>query len=1028
MKHVLSLLILIAGSLSLSAQTVNGTVLDDTKQPLIGAAVRVLGTTIGTVTDMNGNFKLDLLQEGKTNLEISFMGFQKEIRSVNATKGQTVNIRIAMQPSAASLNEVVVVGYGVQRKRDITSSIVKLDGKELTEIPTPSFENGLQGKASGVQVITGSGAAGSGSMVRVRGIASVSAGGDPLYVIDGIPVTQDYFLNGNAGGMNNNPLAAINPNDIESVEILKDAAATGIYGSRGSNGVILITTKRGKKKGWSANLNMRFGVSNPASLPNMMDSKQYLQMFEEAWVNDGRTGTPELPGGVSWEDAQRTNTNWVDEVVGTGIKQNYDVSFQNGTEKYNFYAGISHQDDQSYMIGNSYKRSSARLNGDINLAKWAKLSISSSASQGQNNRVAMAWGGGLGAAMSTALPIYPIYYEEDVIEDGVVVNKKGDFWLRAGINNNPVAAREMRQWRTDEFRSINSLGLELNPVKNLFIRANGSYDYMDFRDNVFEMPGFDPGFRDNETNELLGRAKQTPITVNNYNFTATANYLMTLSEKHSFNFLLGTEFQDSRTNKFGFRQIDGADKPFYEFSDYALSNNPVYEYEAWNFISYFGRVNYDFNKKYFFQVQGRVDGSSRFGPNNRFGFFPAASAGWIISEENFLKNSKFLSFLKLKTSYGINGNANIPWDAQYALFRNANNAYDNQSILFPNADNPGNPNLKWETSRTWDASVEFGFLNDRITGEIGYYRKNTRDMLLFVTSQLNTGFSRFWDNVGEAMNEGIEFSISPKIIDKQFKWSMEFNVAYNYNEVLSIGQYTEDAVSGGTNDTRLVVGTPIGTNFLVRFSHIDEANGKPVYLDINGNETYNWDPADRVSVGKVLPDAVGGWRNDFRYKSFDLSLQWIFVFGADIYDSSSKRQLGSFDNEGWNHRTDQFDRWQKPGDQAVYPVLTTNPLNHGSGTPWINTDLWLHDGSYARLRSVSFGYALPDKLVRKAKMSSARIGLVATNLITLTRFIGLDPEIARDFDDPTDRNMSPNITYLTPPQERTFNINLTIGF
>jgi len=313
-------------------------------------------------------------------------------------------------------------------------------------MPTPSFENAIQGKASGVQVITGSGLAGSGSVVRIRGIASVSAGGDPLYIVDGIPITQDYFGAGNRGAMNMNPLSTINPNDIESVEILKDAAATGIYGSRGSNGVILITTKRGKKKGLSYSFNTQVGFANPTARPNMLNATQYLQMYEEAWVNDGEVGTPVLPGEIAWDDAQNISTDWVDQTIGTGVKQQYDFGVGKGGEKSNFYAGISYSDNGSYLKGNSFQRLSGRFNGDLQITNKLKGSLSSSVSRGVNNRVNAAWSGGLGSAMSTALPIYPIYYDEDVYNDnGELIHKKGDYWLEARIGNNPTAMRELQE-------------------------------------------------------------------------------------------------------------------------------------------------------------------------------------------------------------------------------------------------------------------------------------------------------------------------------------------------------------------------------------------------------------------------------------------------------------------------------------------------------------------------------------------------------------------------------------------------------
>jgi TonB-dependent starch-binding outer membrane protein SusC len=1008
-----------------NAQTIKGVVLDENKEPMIGAAIRVQGTTIGTTSNLDGQYTLSNLTPGKLTLEFSFVGYEKQLKTVNLAAGQTLTQNMNMAENANLMNELIVVGYGVQRRRDVSGSIVKLDGKELMEVPTPSFENGLQGKASGLQVITGSGAAGSASTVRIRGVASASAGGDPLYVIDGIPITQDYFLNGNSQGMNNNPLAAINPNDIESVEVLKDATATGIYGSRGSNGVILITTKRGKgKKGFHVDFSTRQGISTPTARPNMMNSKEYLQMYEEAWVNDGRLGVPVLPGNIAWEDAKNTNTNWVDEVIGVGYQQNYDLGISHSGKKHNVYAGMSRQDDESYMIGNSYIRNSARLNGDYLPTKWAKVSVSTSFNRGINNRLPQGYAGGLGAAMSQALPIYPIFHQKDVLDDdGNIVNKEGDYFFPSNdINRNPVAARELRRIQSTEDRTINNLTLELKPIKDLVISATGAIDYMFWRNNEFQEKGFDLN------NPLYSNAFRQSFQVFNYNLNAIATYLKTIKENHNFTILLGTEYQDSRTDNFQSQSLNQIATGFLDVTNPAVVPSGDPTFSAWNFLSQFTRLNYNYKNKYYFEAVARRDGSSRFGNNNKYGFFPSISGAWIISEENFLKDKKGLSFLKIKTSYGKNGNSNILPYAQYGFFFTAPAAYNGQDIFFPGSGNPDNPNLRWETSTNYDFSIEYGLFNDRITGEMAFYNKQTNDVLLNVTNQPNTGFSNYWANVGGIRNQGFEFAIKASVIDRKFKWNIDFNIARNVNEVTSLGDYTEEAVSGGTNDTRLIVGAPVGNNYLVRFSRVDSETGAPVYLDKEGNETLIWDVNNRVSTGSILPDAMGGIRNDFRFGRFDVSMFWVFVIGGDIFDSSSKRQLGTFDQDGWNHRTDQFDRWQQPGDDATYPILTTTPENHGSSTPWINTDLWLHDGTYARLRSLSLGYNLPDSFLKRVKLGTARISIAANNVLTLTKFIGLDPEISRDFENATDRNMSPNISYLTAPQQKSFTFSLNIGF
>ena len=997
------------------AQTISGTITDENNEPLPGAANLVKELKKGTEADFSGNFVIEGLSPGTYTLQVSFIGYGNQDKQVTLKAGQRINLNFAMRPESGQLDEVVIVGYGVQRKREVTGNILKLDSKKLTDVPTQSFEGALQGKASGLQVITGSGLAGSGSVVRIRGAASISAGGDPLYIVDGIPITQDYFLRGNGGGMNNNPLATLNPNDIESVEVLKDAAATGIYGSRGANGVILITTKRGKSNKLAFSFGSRIGWSQPTRKANMLNSREYLQLYEEAWINDGNVGTPVLPGGITWAEAQNTDTDWWDQTVRTGFKQNYNFGVQKATSKGNFFVGLSYDDNQSYLIGNSYNRFSGRFNGDYRVTDKLEIGLTSSISRGNNNRVDAAWSGGIGAAMSTALPIYPVY------------DSTGNLWNPTDGSKNPVSVRENKVWRTREIRSINNLKLTYKPIQNLTLMAQGSYDYMNLVEDI------------HENGTLLGQstegiAKRFPVSVDNWNAFGTASYFHKLNESSNFTYLVGTEFQQNIRRNYARLLPNGATtndvvnvgQPVFQNDEMrdTLNFNHIVGSDKWTFHSVFARVNYSYQDKYLAQVVFRADGSSRFGPNNRYGYFPSVSAGWVISEEGFFNREGKVNFLKLKGSFGITGNANLPANQWVGTYGFAGNGYANNPYIYP--INLENPNLRWETAQVFDVSVETGIFQDRLTAEFGYYYKNSTDVFLEVAVPRYYGFSTYWDNAGQIKNSGLELNIKSRNLVGEFTWTTEFNIARNWNELVSIGGYSEDAVSGGTNDTRTIVGAPVGTNFLVRFSHVDPADGRPVYLDINGNPTKNWTPDDRVAVGAVQPDAIGGITNTFTYKGFDFSFLFAFVIGGDIYDSSSKRQLGVVTD--WNMRTDLFDRWQQPGDVAKYPRLTLNTQTYGSNTPWINTDQWLHDGSYIRLRNIAFGYTLRPETVKKLHLEYFRIYFLGTNLLTFTKFPGLDPEIARDFENPTDRNMSPNITYLTPPQEKTYNIGIDIRF
>ncbi len=1015
MKHIYRrlqvTLLLVFGLLYYSnAQTkVTGKVVDPDGYPLPGVSILIKGTSNGTTSDLDGNYSLEV--KPTDVLVLSFIGFQ----TTEVEVGSRSVIDVSLPLELMELGEVVVVGYGTLTKREITGSITKLSSKDITSAPVPSFEAALQGKAAGVQVVQGSGMAGSGSLIRIRGISSISAGGDPLYVVDGIPITQDQFTSAsrNGGAMNTNPLATLNPNDIQSIEILKDAAAAGIYGSRGANGVILITTKRGTGSGDKFNFSTRLGVSTPTAKAKMLNTEEYLQLYQEAWENDGNVGRATLPGGMTWEEIERRNidTDWWDETVGTGFKQEYNFSWNHGGKKFKTYTGLSYSDNESFLIGNSYERLSGRVNFNYDPIKDLKVSGGISYARGSNDRVNAAWSGGIGQAMSTALPIYPIF------------NEDGTYFFTNDFSN-PVRQSANTDWNTIDTRVIGNLSLNYSPIENLNLNLSGSYDFFEVNDDKWES-----GELVNRP-EFVGQAFANITEVDNYNIVGTAEYLMKIRD-NDFKVMVGSEYQQSvRSGVTGKGVFDVTEQlrfdPEVEFDSLRQAGELITNEET-KFFSAFARFNYNVALKYFFQATLRTDGSSKFGPNNRFGFFPTVGFSWFANEEGFLSGATNLSVLKFKINYGITGNSNLPvnqflgiWD-QLGPIAGEGNGYAFNDIRFPTQF--PNPDLKWETTNNFDVGVEIGFFNDRIVAEADYFHKLTNDVLMDLALPGQIGLdSRYFANVGQIVNQGWELAVNSTNVEGDFTWQTNFNISQYRNKIKSIGNFSEESVSGGTNDTRVIVGQPVGTNYLVRYAGVDTETGLPIYLDINGNETSEWTPQDRVAVGDVLPDFVGGLTNTFSYKNWSLSALFSFTIGGNIYDSSSKRQLGVVTD--WNMRRDIFDRWRQPGDQTTYPRLTLDTETYGSNTHWINTDLWLHDGTYARLRNLQLSYNVPvNKFIH-----NLNITLSGTNLLTFTKFEGLDPEIARDFENATDRNMSGNITYLTPPQEKSYNLSVSFEF
>ncbi|SHE93831.1 TonB-linked outer membrane protein, SusC/RagA family [Mariniphaga anaerophila] len=989
-------------------KTVSGKVTDSNGQTLPGVTIIVAGTTVGTVTDPDGQFSLSVPDDART-LKFSFVGMKaKEIEVGN----QTI-FNVVMNEEAIGLEEVVAIGYGVQSKREIVGSISKVGSEDIAGKQIVSFEQALQGQAAGVNVTQGTGMAGSGSVVRIRGIASINASGDPLYVVDGIPISQDMFsLNATTWGMNPNPLSSINPNDIESIEVLKDAAACGIYGSRGSNGVIIITTKKAKGSKLEINFSTKHGLSTPTKDPNVVGTEDWMQMYQEAWENDGNTGVPQnLPGNLTWEQAKQNNTDWWKEITHVGYKKEYNLSASFGiSNKLKAYVSGSYNNNESYIKHNAFERYTGKINLSYNPSPKLNLAVSTMLANTKTDLVGDPWSGGTGAAMGTALPIYPIYNEDETYFKG------------AGNDANPLMVSELMDVYNDETRTINSLSLNYAPFKKLSFSFNGAVDYLKFLNNGFEnkyLRSVNGDYTWNSRTNIL-----------NYNYNIIANYNTTIGE-NEFVFMLGNEMQYSKTT---------GERNEYDYDPESSNPENIIDYgiQEWRFLSCFGRINYKYKDRYIAQASLRFDGSSRFGANNKFGTFPTLALGWIASEEEFVKNiisEDILSFLKFKASYGYTGNSDIPnyeHIGTYVTPTSNSSYYNDMAVRYPSKYS--NPDLKWEITKNLDLAIETQLWGGRVAAEVAYFLKNSEDVFINVSVSQTTGYREQWKNIAKIRNEGLEFNITTRNIvgnsPGDFRWTTKFNIATIDNEVADLGGLTSQEIGGGANDTRIMLGYPIGTMRMVRFSRIDSEDGRPIYLDREGNETKTYIFAGEngyaMPAGKLIPDFTGGVTNTFEYKGFSLSALFTFSYGAQLYDAAAKRQMTLMSN--WNFRTDGFDRWQNPGDDAKYPRLTLDGNNWGASEQWFNTSMWIYDASYIRLKNLRFAYDLPSRFLNKLHLSSGQISITGTNLLTFTNFPGIDPEVARDFNDARDRNMSPNATYLTVPQEKIYSLGLNISF
>ncbi len=1025
---VFILLFLFVLPLSVMAQsgTVQGVVLDESGEAIIGASVVIEGTSLGTVTEFDGSYTIEEVSVGEVSITVSYVGYEDKTQTITVVEGESVTLDFTIGEDVELLNEVVVVGYGTQRRRDLVGNVVKINSEDMMEQVGATFETGLQGKASGVNIVQGSGAAGSSTVINIRGVSSISAGGGPLFVVDGIIVSQDNYLLGASGGLNNNPLSSLNPDDIENIEILKDASAAAIYGSRAAGGVIIITTKRGKSGKPRFNYTTSLGFARPTNVLGVLDASEWVAVQQEAWENSGNVGRFPLPNGLSYDDIEGVNTDWIDRVIRTGIKQEHNLSMRAGNKWLSAYVGLSYSKNESYLLNNDFRRTAGRINLDITPTEKFKISISSSVARGLRNKSQQAWAGGLGLAQSTALPIYPIN-NADFPVDSPLYNEEGYY----NIYNNPIAQSELTDLVTREWRYLNNLQLSYMPTDRLTFTVQGNYDFTHIGDYTLE---------DEQWTTTTHISKASVFKINNRGMYGTAQYdFLKGNETHSLNGIVGMEYQQYNSSNI-YAEDNRFDGQFYEVKEYRelLDSLNFGDLDGYKFLSYFARVTYDFKKKYFVQAVYRRDGSSKFGANNRFGDFPSIGLGYIISEEDFFPQNKVLNYLKLKTSWGVTGNANIPWTEQFATFAFNNNPgtinnglnYNGNDVQFQIKE--ANPNLKWETVQSYDVGLEFGWFDDRLTTNLTYYYKLTKDALLREFLAASSGYNefQFFKNVGKIRNQGVEFELrSNNLKGNKLSWITEFNIAANRNKVLDVGNATPDALDGGFGDTRVIEGQPIGVNFIVMFSHVDPDTGRPVYLDADGNETFEYNPATmRQVAGNIQADFIGSLTNKFSYKNFDFSFMFYFSKGGTIYDDAAKRQLGVITPD-WNYTYGVFDRWREPGDIADIPRFATSMLEWGgSGNVWQNNhSLWLYDASYLRLRNITFAYNLKPKNTKAFK--NVRFFASGINLLTFTKYPGWDPEIARDRNQEQERNVGgTNVTYLTPPQEKSFNFGVSLDF
>ncbi len=1037
-RKLLLLIILFISSFAVTAQTwqITGRVSSlENSNPLQGVTVKVRGAGTSVVSDKEGVFTISA-NKGST-LVFTHAGYE-EMQAVIEDNNE---LSISLTVKVGVLDQVVVVGYGTAKRRDLTGSIARVDySNKVNTTVTPSFEAGLQGRATGLQIISSNAVPGSAIRVRVRGQNSFTGSGDPLYVVDGVPVYSGDFSISDGSintvrASNANVLSTIDPADIESIEVLKDAAASAIYGARGANGVIVITTKRGKAGKTQFNAGYSIGQSEATNKLELISSQDWWKLYNEARVNDGNTPRdPSVPltingGTFIYNDVANVNTDWIDETLRKGITQDINVSARGGNEKTQFFIGGGYKTQEGILKGNNYDRLSGRVNIDNQATQNFKFGIQSSVSYTNNEQVPTSFGGGIGAAQSTALRLFPVHNP-----DGTYY---GTQFSNTGMN--PVA-RLLNKYTTKSARFINNLYGEFRITKDLSFRAEYGLDILDQFEERY----------DHKVNRYfngagLAASWERRLNIANMNGNAYFTYKNTFQQKHNITITAGSSIQNSKTKAIGFNPAAGGVGFVNDYFDETTSNmvwapgstptgSAVTGYnqrDAYRFLSFFARANYKLSDRYLVGVSFRADGSSRFGSDHQFGYFPALSAGWILTEESFLQNNRSISFLKLRGSYGYTGNSEIG-NFRYLGTFSATGGYINFPGITPTR--LPNPDISWEKARQLDVAIDFGLYNGRLSGSLGFYRKISTDVLLDKPAPTSaTGLGSILVNAEDVVvrNLGAEFELTARIIAKRdFTWTADFNISTNQNKVLETGNVPPDGFGAAEGDTRVVKGYPIGISYLAKSAGVNPQTGNEMVYSLADGKPFDAlkqsdITSNRQPLGKPFPDFIGGLNNTLTYKNFELSFLFYFSQGNKIYDDGAKRQMGGFIGT-WNQRTEILDRWQKPGDITNIPKLTiANSSFAGSDR---NTSRFLFDASFIRLRSLNFAYNLPVALVRKAGISSAKLFVNGNNLLTITKYKGWDPEVVRYNFSAAQSNISFDAPYLPTPQAKTILVGVNLSF
>ena len=1033
-------LLFVAQAYAQTARNVTGKVTDDKGAPLVGVTVSAVGANRNALTDNSGTFSIQVTEKVKT-LRISYVGFDS--KEVNINGKSTISVSLSMEDK--SLNEVVVVGYGTQRKREITGSIASVKGEALANKPTQSFEQALGGRAAGVQVVIPSGVLNAPPVLRIRGTNSISLSSYPLIVVDGVPVFTGDGSSTSAAG---NVLSSINPNDIESVDVAKDAAATAIYGSRAANGVLFITTKKGKPGRSKVTLDSWVGFTNPQRLQKVLDAQQYTDYKNEALRNAGTyNALTNAFATTLGADGKIINTNWADIVYRQGLQHSNTISLSGANESTSYYFSTGYTDQEGIINRNDFKRLTLLMNVDHKAGKFFSMGGKIQYTSDQNTAAASSGSlndafatAGLGrVALITAPNVGPYLADGSYNQANGLIGVMGNKLGQVGFYNSQISMDLNRSNSFGEHLISNIYG-QFKPVSWLAIRTQYGIDYLMVDNDFFSHPLSGEGFSSTGSVSAVFNKNKRWV------WTTTAQFDKVFADKHNVSALVGIEQQKSDQNSYGLNRITVSDPDFTNIQGgWATPNTSGLGIGENYLYSEFARAQYNFNRKYFLTANIRRDGASQLGVNSKYGTFWGVSASWDVLTEQFAQNFKLdqmFSSLRIRGSYGKVGN--IGGLSNFAsLSTYSSGLYGGGATVAYNQ--AGNPNLTWETSKKTDLGINFGLFKDRLTAEIGYYNSDNNGLLLNVPQPPSAGLpSTVPANVGSMYNRGFEFDIKYNVVqNKNFSWSTSFNLSTNDNKVLSLADGLSSIISstGGLENPSITVpGQPIGMLFVTRTAGVDPATGRRIFINSKGREVFfqhvapagqsrfmyadgttapTVSSADAVVYKNTNAKIFGGWDNNFRFKNFELNALLTYQMGGYLYYGT---QAGLRDQRFWNNEVGVLNRWQKAGDVTEFPKpIFGDNVSNGSSFP---LDINVFKSDFVKLRTLTFGYNVPKSFIDKAKISNLRFYVSGNNLLIITNYPGPDPEVSSNGNGTTNFGIDRN----TVANQRTITIGLNVGF